>query len=135
MMDMANAFDLTGRAVLVTGGGSGIGKGCAKVLAQAGASVMVVGRRMGKLEEVRAEIEAGGGVYACFSADLTDEANCKAMVEGMDAVTLFRLLGHATPSVTLDKYGHALNDHKRASVEKLGGVYSAGRGIPRSRER
>ncbi len=76
MMDLANAFDLTGRAVLVTGGGSGIGKGCAKVLAQAGASVMVVGRRMGKLEEVKAEIEAGGGVCACFSADLTDEANC-----------------------------------------------------------
>ena len=53
----------------------------------------------------------------------------------MDVVALSRLLGHATPSVTLDKYGHALDDHKRTSVEKLGGVYSAGRGIPRSRER
>lgn len=36
----------------------------------------------------------------------------------MDVVTLSRLLGHATPSITLDKYGHALDDHKRASVEK-----------------
>ena len=53
----------------------------------------------------------------------------------MDVVTLSRLLGHATPSITLDKYGHALNDHKRVSVEKLGGVYSEGRGIPRPRER
>ncbi len=59
----------------------------------------------------------------------------RALEQGMDVVTLSRLLGHATPSVTLDKYGHALNDHKRASVEKLGGVYSAGRGIPRPRER
>ena len=50
-------------------------------------------------------------------------------------VTLSRLLGHATPSVTLDKYGHAPNDHKRASVEKLGCVYSAGRGIRRGQER
>ncbi len=59
----------------------------------------------------------------------------RALEQGMDVVTLSRLLEHATPSVTLDKYGHALDDHKRTSVEKLGGVYSAGRGIPRSRER
>lgn len=58
----------------------------------------------------------------------------RALEQGMDVVRLSRLLGHATPSVTLDKYGHALNDHKRASVEKLGGVYSAGRGVPWSWE-
>lgn len=81
MMELQSVFNLTGRAALITGGGSGIGKGCAKILAQAGASVMVVGRRMGKLEEVKAEIEAAGGVCECFSADLTDEAKCKAMVD------------------------------------------------------
>ena len=59
----------------------------------------------------------------------------RALEQGIDVVTLSRLLGHATPSVTLDKYGHALNDHKRASVEKLGCVYSAGRGIRRGQER
>ena len=80
-MGIQSAFDLTGRAALVTGGGSGIGKGCAKILAEAGAQVMIVGRRMGKLEEVKAEIEAAGGVCTCFSADLTDESNCRAMVD------------------------------------------------------
>ena len=50
-----NAFDLTGRVALITGGGSGIGKGCAKILADAGAGVVVVGRRMNKLEEAKAE--------------------------------------------------------------------------------
>lgn len=59
----------------------------------------------------------------------------RSLEQGMDVVTLSRLLGHATPSITLDKYGHALDDHKRASVEKLGGVYSAGRGYPRPMER
>lgn len=41
----------------------------------------------------------------------------------MDIVTLSRLLGHANPSITMDKYGHALDDHKRSSIEKLSGLY------------
>ena len=55
----------------------------------------------------------------------------RTLEQGMDVVTLSRLLGLATPSVTLDKYGHALNYRKRASVEKLGDVYSASRGSRR----
>lgn len=65
---------------MITGGGSGIGKGCAKILAEAGANIMIVGRRMGKLEETKSEIQAAGGICECFSADLTDESNCQAMV-------------------------------------------------------
>ena len=53
----------------------------------------------------------------------------RALEQGMDVVTLSRLLGHATPSITLDKYGHALNDHKRASMEKLGDIYGGGKSL------
>lgn len=49
----------------------------------------------------------------------------RSLEQGMDAVTLSRLLGYANPSITLDKYGHALDDHKRVSVAKLGDIYSA----------
>lgn len=80
-MSILNKFDLTGRVALITGGGTGIGKGCAIALAQAGASVMIVGRRMEKLLEVQREIEAVGGICACHSADLMLEENCRLTVE------------------------------------------------------
>ena len=50
----------------------------------------------------------------------------RSLEQGMDVVTLSRLLGHANPSITLDKYGHALDNHKRISVAKLSDIYSAG---------
>ena len=77
-MSYMKGFDLTGRCAIVTGGGSGIGRGCALMLAQAGASVLVAGRRMGKLEEVQREIMENNGVCQCFSADLTNETVVEA---------------------------------------------------------
>ncbi len=54
----------------------------------------------------------------------------RSLEQGMDVVTLSRLLGHANPSITLDKYGHALDDHKKASIGKLGELYSGTRRTP-----
>ena len=54
----------------------------------------------------------------------------RSLEQGMDVVTLSRLLGHANPSITLDKYGHALDDHKKASIGKLGDLYSGTRKMP-----
>jgi NAD(P)-dependent dehydrogenase (short-subunit alcohol dehydrogenase family) len=69
---MTDQFDLTGNVALVTGGGSGIGQRIAIALAGAGASVVVAARRMEKLEETKAGIEASGGKAACLQADLED---------------------------------------------------------------
>lgn len=76
-----NFFSLQGKAAIITGGGTGIGKGCARILAQAGAKVLVVGRRLEQLQETKNEIEKDGGVCECFTADLMVEDNCKAMVK------------------------------------------------------
>lgn len=54
----------------------------------------------------------------------------RSLEQGMDVVTLSRLLGHANPSITLDKYGHALDDHKKASIGKLGELYSGTKRTP-----
>lgn len=53
----------------------------------------------------------------------------RSLEQGMDVVTLSRLLGHANPSITLDKYGHAMDDHKRMSVEKLDVLYAGSQKI------
>ena len=57
----------------------------------------------------------------------------RSLEQGMDVVTLSRLLGHANPSITMDKYGHALEDHKRSSIQRLGKLY--GKSKHRGRER
>ena len=59
----------------------------------------------------------------------------RSLEAGMDVVTLSRLLGHANPSITMDKYGHALDDHKRASVGKLGGIYAGAKKTPAAKKR
>ena len=79
------AFDLSGRNILVTGGGYGLGRTMAKGLAAAGAQVAVAGRTEAKLEQVVAEIEQSGGnaMHACF--DATDKASCDRMVADVAA--------------------------------------------------
>jgi citronellol/citronellal dehydrogenase len=70
----------TGQTVIVTGGGSGIGRCTAHELANLGASVALVGRRIEKLEAVQAEIEEAGGKATIHVCDIRDELGVKAMI-------------------------------------------------------
>jgi len=77
-------FDLNGRVALVTGGNGGIGLGMARGLAEAGAAVAIAGRNQSKSEAAAAELAGLGVKTAVLTADVTDEAQCRRMVE--DAV-------------------------------------------------
>ena len=72
---------LDGAAVIVTGGGSGIGAATARQLGAAGAAVVLVGRRAGLLDEVAADITSAGGQALCVPADLADPASPRRIVD------------------------------------------------------
>jgi 2-deoxy-D-gluconate 3-dehydrogenase len=74
-------FDLTGRVALVTGGNGGIGLGMARGMAEAGAAIAIAGRNRAKSEAAAAELGQLGAKTAVLAADVTDEAQCRRMVE------------------------------------------------------
>jgi NAD(P)-dependent dehydrogenase (short-subunit alcohol dehydrogenase family) len=72
---------LDGRAVLVTGGGSGIGLACARRLAADGAVVTICGRSEERLAAAVDDLVAGGADARYAVADVTDEASIAAAVD------------------------------------------------------
>ena len=100
---MAGPFDLTGRRALVTGGGGGIGRGLARALADAGASVAVLGRSE-TADEAAAEL---GGI--AVRADLTDRDELRRAFDeaverlgGLDILVASHGIGRAADAVDHD---------------------------------
>jgi len=69
---MTDAKPLAGKTALVTGASRGIGAATAKTLAEAGAHVILVARRVKALEEVEDAIHAAGGTSTIAPLDLTE---------------------------------------------------------------
>ncbi len=66
---------------IITGAGSGIGAAAARKLASAGWNVALVGRRLGALNQVAAEIEKAGGRALPLSFDLHEPEAAQAVVD------------------------------------------------------
>ena len=65
-------FDLTGKAIIVTGAGTGIGKAIAVGLAQAGADLVLIGRRPEPLKEAEGEVSAQGVKALVLPGDISN---------------------------------------------------------------
>src|SRR4051794_35672402 len=74
---------LSGRSIIVTGGGSGLGLAMAKSFASYGARVTIAGRKRERLDAALAQIAQAardGGEGAALPADVRDAAACEALV-------------------------------------------------------
>jgi 2-deoxy-D-gluconate 3-dehydrogenase len=91
---MVNPFDLTGKVAIVTGGNGGIGLGIARGLAQAGASIAIVGRNEAKSKAaVRLISEATGAAALAITADVTKPEDVdRAVAETRSAFNRINIL-------------------------------------------
>jgi NAD(P)-dependent dehydrogenase (short-subunit alcohol dehydrogenase family) len=84
---MADAFDLTGRVAMVTGASRGLGQQFARVLAGAGADLVITSRTANSLEPVAEELRALGRKVACVALDVREHASIQQAVA--DAIREF----------------------------------------------
>jgi 3-oxoacyl-[acyl-carrier protein] reductase len=73
-------FDLTGKAVVVTGGGRGVGRGITRAMARAGARVVVAGRTPAPLREAVEEVQGLGATALDVPTDITHPDEVAALV-------------------------------------------------------
>jgi citronellol/citronellal dehydrogenase len=92
-----------GQTIIVTGGGSGIGRATAHELASLGAHVVIAGRKMEKLEKVKMEIEEDGGRVTAVTCNIKVEEE------------VVRLFDHIL----------ATHDHVHGLVNNAGGQFAS----------
>ena len=79
------SISLHGKTALVTGASSGLGQHFARVLANAGAKVVLAARRLDRLQQVEAEIRAEGGQAFAVALDVTDRASITKAFDAAEA--------------------------------------------------
>jgi NAD(P)-dependent dehydrogenase (short-subunit alcohol dehydrogenase family) len=76
---------LDGKVALITGAGSGIGRETSLLLAAEGAKVVAVDVNLAAVERTVAEVEDAGGSALAVRADVSADADCRAMVEAAES--------------------------------------------------
>ena len=130
------SFRLDGKCALVTGASSGIGLGAAAALAEAGAEVTLVARRIEELKAVRDAIRAAGGRAEALSLDITNLAASAAAIAAQgpfDVMVNSAGLARHAPALdtTPEDYDAAMGLNLRAAYfltrEVARGLIAAGR--------
>ncbi len=78
---MLESLSLEGKTVVITGGGTGLGRAMVRAMARAGADLVIAGRRTGPIEEAAAEAESLGVMAASVATDVTDSAQVVNLIK------------------------------------------------------
>lgn len=123
---------LDGQTAIVTGGGRGLGRAVAEVMAAAGASVVIASRNAPELDDVVAAIKKSGGKALAYAADVADERQIQDLVLNTE-----RWVGPATILVSnasmLEPMGPLARTDATSWLRHLainvGGVYLCARAV------
>lgn len=99
---------LAGKSVIVTGGGSGIGRATALMLAESGCKVTIVDLSSSAAEAVLQEVQAAGGEGQAVCANISVERDVRAMVDA--AVSCFGGLQGAVNAAGVPQVGKILHE-------------------------
>ena len=78
---MLEALSLTGKVVVITGGGTGLGREMTLALAKAGADLVIAARRLAPIEEVAQQVRAIGRRAEAVPTDATDTESVRLLFE------------------------------------------------------
>ncbi|AHY45924.1 Dehydrogenases with different specificities (related to short-chain alcohol dehydrogenases) [Rubrobacter radiotolerans] len=123
-MNALDLFRLDGKTALVTGGGRGLGRYMAEALSDAGANVVLCSRKQEPLDEVKREIEAGGGRALALAADVTEPEDVGRVVSaageefgGVDILVnnSGATWGAPTEEMPVEKFDHVMRVNVRGT--------------------
>ncbi|MEC8891366.1 MAG: SDR family NAD(P)-dependent oxidoreductase, partial [Chloroflexota bacterium] len=76
---MLEALSLNGKTVVITGGGTGLGKEMTLAMARAGADLVIAARRLAPIEEVAQQVRAIGRKAEAVTTDATDTESVRSL--------------------------------------------------------
>jgi NADP-dependent 3-hydroxy acid dehydrogenase YdfG len=129
---------LDGKIALVTGASSGIGEGIALGLAEAGATVALCARRVGRLEAIAAKIEASGGKTLVLAGDVCDaEFATSAVHRTIETFGQLDILVNSAGVIQASTIEHAdFDDYRRVmDINLMATVYTCAAAAPHMKAR
>ncbi len=125
MSNLLDSFSLAGKVAIVTGASSGLGVAFATGLAEAGADIAICARRVDKLDETRAQVQALGRRCVAVRADVANPEDCnqvvQATVEQLGRVDV--LINNAGVGTAVPATREAPDDFRRVIDINLNGSY------------